>query len=398
MSGEVTAIPWKGSNTRWRVYIPPQPMPDGGKTDAERVVRTAYSKTEALEWGKARRSELIEEYKARLRGELEAKRPKVMTFDTLVTKHWFPFLHTRVKQQTRKLSGVEANESIYKFHLKPFVGHKTLDQITNSVVTSLIIKWGNGGYAGPDGEAVRATNSPKTLNNRKTVLNAALRFAVKEGHLALMPCHIDVGHVETEESSYYDADTYEALLGGAVEDGLRTYVAALLGGDAGLRRNEILALDVKHVHFDSATITIAKNVYWAKDDKEERHCIETLPKGKKIKSVAATKRLLAALKKLVGDRKSGRVLLSDEGGQVTPKMLRVWMRRAEKCAGVKVRGGWHILRHSHLTHLGESGATLFQIAEQARHNDLRVTQKYLHRGAAAATAAIELLEKKRTAG
>ena len=81
------------------------------------------------------------------------------------------------------------------------------------------------------------------------------------------------------------------------------------------------------------TDQVAKNVYWAKDDKEERNYIETLPKGK-IRRVAGTKRLMAALKELIGERRTGRVLLTDDGGQMTPKMLRPWIGRAEKLAGL----------------------------------------------------------------
>lgn len=116
-----------------------------------------------------------------------------------------------------------------------------------------------------------------------------------------------------------------------------------------------------------------------------------------MKSVAATSRLLVALKRLAGCRRTGRVLGDDEGGQVTPKLLRVWIRRAEKRAKLAQTGCLHVLRHSHLTHLANAGASLLEIPEQARHSDLRVTQKYLHRAAGAARAAVDRLERKRAA-
>ncbi len=148
--------------------------------------------------------------------------------------------------------------------------------------------------------------------------------------------------------------------------------------------------------FSTSALTIRRNVYWER--KGARRMIETLPKGKKIKSIAATARLMAALRTLVGSRRSGRVLLDDERGQVTPKMLRVWVCRAEKRAELSQTGCVHVLRHSHHTHLANPSAPLLQIAEQDRHSDLRVTQKYLHRGAGAARAAIDLLDRKRAAG
>lgn len=393
-AGEITAR--KRSTMTWMVYVPPQKMPDGTKTAGDRKVVTAYSKTEALNWGKERRAELIEEHRQRQRGELDARKPKVMILTRLVRNVWLPHLRVLCTEQRRKPSGVEAAEATFTMHIEPFVGDKPLNEISNAVVDSLLARWIAGGYEDAKGRLVRPTSSPKTLNNRKTVLNSALKFAVERRIIPLMPCKIDVKHVETDEAEHYPEDVYEQLLDGAVEEDLRTYVAVLLGGDAGLRRNEILAVNVEDVQFATSTIVVRRNVYWEKDG--ERKMVETLPKGKKVKAVAATSRLIAALKKLVGNRKTGRILLSDDGAQVTPKMLRVWIRRAEKRAGLaKTSGRLHVLRHSHLTHLAEAGANLLQIASQGRHSDLRVTQRYLHKDASAALAAVDLLEKRRAA-
>jgi integrase len=397
MAGEVTAKPWRtGAKNRWEVYVPPELMPNGTKTAGDRKVVTAYSRTEALAWGKERRTQLIEEHRRRQRGSFAAKKPRVMTFTHLVMQLWLPHLRVLCAQQMRKPSSIEAVESVFKIHVEPFIGGKPINEITNAVMSELIRRWLEGGYPGPKGKPVKATSSPKTLNNRKTIVNAALKYAVEQSIIPLMPCRIAVKHVETEEAEHYDEKVYEQLLAGAVEVDLRTYVAVLLGGDAGLRRGEILALNVEDVQSSASSIMIRRSVYWER--KGARRMIETLPKGKKIKSVAATARLMAALRKLVGSRRSGRVLLDDERGQVTPKMLRVWVRRAEKQAKLAQTGCLHVLRHSHLTHLADAGASLLEIASQARHSDLRVTQRYLHRSAGSARAAVDLLERKRAAG
>ncbi len=397
MAGEVTAKPWRsGAKNRWEVYVPAQLMPDGGRTGADRRVVTAYSVTEALAWGKERRTQLIEQYRQHQREALAPRKPRVMTFTHLVMQHWIPNLRVLCAQQMRKPSSIEAIESAFRIHIEPFIGRKPINEITNAVISELIARWLEGEYPGPSGKPVKATSSPKTINNRKTIVNSALKYAVEQGVIPLMPCRIAVKHVETDEAKHYDEADYEKLLTGAVEEDLRTYVAILLGGDAGLRRGEILALNVEDVSFSVGSITIRRNVYWER--RGARRMIETLPKGKKVKSVAATSRLLAALKKLAGSKRNGRVLLNDEGEQVTPKLLRVWIRRAEKRAELAQTGCLHVLRHSHLTHLANAGASLLEIAEQARHSDLRVTQKYLHRSAGAARAAVELLERKRAAG
>lgn len=397
MAGEVTAKPWRtGGKNRWEVYVPSQLMPDGGRTAADRRVVTAYSVTEALAWGKERRTQLIEQYRQQQRGAAAPKKTRVMTFTHLVMQLWIPNLRVLCAQQMRKPSSIEAVESAFRIHVEPFIGGKPLNEITNAVISELIARWLEGDYPGPNGKPVKATSSPKTINNRKTIVNSALKYAVEQGVIPLMPCRIAVKHVETEEAKHYDEADYEKLLTGAIEEDLRTYVAVLLGGDAGLRRGEILALNVEDVNVSAGSLTIRRNVYWER--RGARRMVETLPKGKKVKSVAGTSRLLAALKKLVGSRRTGRVLLNDGGGQVTPKLLRVWIRRAEKRAELAQTGCLHVLRHSHLTHLANAGASLLEIAEQARHSDLRVTQKYLHRAAGAARSAVDLLERKRAQG
>lgn len=400
MSGEVTAIPWKadkGVKNRWRVYVPPQPMPDGGATKAERVVRTAYSKSEALRWGQERREIVMEEYRARQRGELDARKPKVISFAKLTANEWLPYLRVLVAQQLRKPSSVEGIESLLAIHVTPFIGTLPINQISNSVMTRLIERWTCGGYHDLRGRPVRPTTNPKTINNRKTVVNAALKFAVERGHVALMPCRIEIRHVEGSEAEHYESEVYERLLDGARAVGDdRVHVALLLGGDAGLRRGEILALNCADVNLRSGKITVRRGIYWRRG-REGREPIETLPKGKRVKPVSATARLLKALQTLIGGRKTGRVLTTSSGDQVTPKMLKLWVIRAEEAAGLPKTGRLHVLRHSHLTHLADAGATLLEIASQARHADLRITQRYLHAREGAAAAGVRRLEQHRAA-
>jgi integrase len=283
----------------------------------------------------------------------------------------------------------------------PFLGGRRLNEISNNIMTKVMERWIGGGYPDAKGKPVKPTSSPKTLNNRKTVVNACLRFAVERGHIPLMPCRIDIRHVETDEAEHYETGTYERLLEGALAlNDARVYVALLLGGDAGLRRGEILALRCEDVKFKTREVTVRRSLYWRRASKG-REMVETLPKGKKVKPVATTARLLLALKKICGER-TGRVLLTDEGGQLTPKIMKLWVIKAELAAGLPGTGRLHVLRHSHLTHLADAGASLLEIASQARHADLRITSRYLHAaggaGGAARSGVNRLEEKRASAG
>lgn len=401
-AGEVTARRWRKGVNRWCVYVPEQTLSDGTTTRRERRVITSYSKTEALRWGQERREILIAEHRARLRGELAPKKPKVITFAKFCVE-WVKHLRLLVVQGEKKESSIDSIESVAAIHVLPFIGSTPLDQITNSKMESLIAKWCEGGYPRTNGKPVSPSPSKKSLNNRKTIVNACLHYAIKVARdekradlIATMPCHIEVGSVESAESSYYDAQTYERLCEGALACDLRSYVAILLAGDAGLRRGEILALKIEDVNFKSGEITVRRNVYWRRA-RYGGGMVEDTPKGKKAKPVATTTRLLAALRKICAGRTTGRVLVTDDGAQVETKDLRLWIHGAERAAGLPATQRMHVLRHSHLTHLAEAGANLLEIATQARHSDLRITQRYLHAAQGSARSAVARLEQARLA-
>jgi len=399
MAGEVTAIPWKrakGAKNRWVVYVPPQAMPDGTRTCSDRRVVTAYSKTEALLWGQERRAVLIEEHKAVERGVAEALKPKVPTF-AVFSKEWLQKLRVQAAKGEKKPSSIEAIESTIRIHVLPFIGDKRLDQIDDDVIDALEAKWVRGGYEypGPWGKpvAVKPLASAATRNNRMFPINATLKLAVERKRIRVMPCSIKIPSVESDEAEFYDPSTYKRLVEAARELDLRIYVALLLGGDTGLRRGEIIALDKADVDFKNGEIVVRRSVYWRKKMR-----YETTPKGKKIKRVPCTPRLVSALRKVCEHDAGTRVLLTDDGDELTPKIIKRWIQKAERAAGLEETGRLHILRHSYCSHLAAANVPLIAIAGLARHSDLRVTQRYMHLAPGALRQGVDMLVRSRAEG
>ena len=64
-----------------------------------------------------------------------------------------------------------------------------------------------------------------------------------------MPCAIKMLPVVRRESSFHDFDAYERLVEAARVKGWRTHLIVLLGGDAGLRAGEMVALHWSDVDF-----------------------------------------------------------------------------------------------------------------------------------------------------
>ncbi len=161
---------------------------------------------------------------------------------------------------------------------------------------------------------------------------------------------------------------------------LQNYLVVLLGGEAGLRCGEIMALEWTDVDLNKRQLCVARSDW-------KGHV--TAPKGGRLRYVPLTKRLTEALKE-ARHLRGPRVLCETNGQPLTQKVVQVMMRRAARRANVKP--GVHILRHTFCSHLAMRGAPARAIQELAGHQDLATTQRYMHLSPAALDAAIRLLE------
>jgi integrase len=157
-------------------------------------------------------------------------------------------------------------------------------------------------------------------------------------------------------------------------------LVVLLGGEAGLRCGEIMALDWTDIDFAKRQLTVARSEW-------KGHV--TMPKGGRIRYVPMTRRLTEALRE-ARHLRGLRVLCDATGKSLTQKVVQVLMRRTARRANVKP--GIHILRHTFCSHLAMRGAPARAIQELAGHQDLGTTQRYMHLSPAALDAAIRLLE------
>lgn len=270
-----------------------------------------------------------------------------------------------------KPSTIVQKTLILDHYLKPRLGDRRLDEVRNADVARL--------------KADLADLSPKTVNNVLVTLSTLLKCAVKWGVLKHPPCTIELLKTTAPSVSFYEPSDYERLVEAAHQCDPRIGLAVLLGGDAGLRCGEILALEQPDVDLKRGLLHVRRSEW-------EGHV--TLPKGGRERQVIMTKRLAAALganRHLRGDR----VLWRDDGfPKVTQVLLAKWMRRAQRRAGLKATGAIHILRHTFCSRLAMLGAPTKAIQELAGHQNLTTTQRYMHLSPAAKSAAIDLLDRE----
>jgi integrase len=330
-------------------------LPDGTKI-RERRRAPVSSRTAAVRWGEARERELVKRGPA-------TRRKEVPTLQGFVSR----FLDGYARANRQKPSGIAAKETALRIHLVPAMGSKRLDSITNEDVQQF--------------KASLADKTPKTVNNLLTVLNTLLKVAIDWGVIDRMPCTIKLLRTAQPVATFHDFKAYERLIEAAKAVDDQAHLVVLLGGDAGLRCGEIMALEWTDIDLSKRQLTVQRSEW-------KGHV--TLPKGGRSRVVPMTVRLasaLAAHRHLRGPR----VLCRKDGHPLTQKNVRDFVQRAARRSFAK-SDGVHVLRHTFCSHLAMRGAPARAIQELAGHKDLSTTQRYMHLSPAAIEGAIRLLD------
>jgi integrase len=355
----VRVRPFKGRSDAWEVDI--NVLLPGGARWRKRMKAPTSSRSAALRWGQAWERQILQSGPPKTRKEV----PTLAEFAPR-------FLDAHARANRQKPSGIAAKETILRIHLVPALGDKKLDAIKSEDVQRLKLTL--------DGK------SRKTMNNVLTVLNVLLKKAVEWEVIERMPCSVKLLPVARPRASFHDYDAYERLVEAARVIGWRTELIVLLGGDAGLRCGEMVALEWADIDFEKRQMCIRQS-----DWRGEL----TAPKGGRLRYVPLTRRLADALRQHRHLR-SRRVLCKDDGRPLTRQSAWGRVRRAARRA--EVPPGVHILRHTFCSHLAMRGAPTKAIQDLAGHQELSMTQRYMHLSPAALDAAIRLLEAPGTYG
>ena len=351
----VTVRPYR--NGGWEVDIQFR-LPDG-KRHRERCKAPVESKTAAQRWGEDRERHLLQHGCAKPKEEVPT-----------LTQFAPRFIEGYAEANRQKPSEIAAKRTILNVHLIPSLGTLKLDAVTNERIQLLKHRL--------------KEKAPKTVNNILTVLSVLLKKAVEWVVIERMPCTIRLLKAPKKTMGFYDFDEYDRLVEAAQKLNPATYLVALLGGDAGLRCGEIIALEWSDVDLRKRQLCIQR---------AEWRGHVTVPKGGRLRYVPMTIRLAAALRDH-RHLKAARVLCQRDGSPLIQEMVGDHVRRAAKRAGVAVSGA-HRLRHTFCSHLAMRGAPARAIQELAGHQDLSTTQRYMHLSPAALDAAIRLLDEPR---
>ena len=333
-------------------------LPDG-RQRRDRRRAPVSSRSGALRWGQARERALLAQRPAE-----SIVRREVPTLQAFAPR----FLEGHARANQQKPSSVAAKEMILRVHLTPRLGDRRLDAITNEDVQRV--------------KRALSAKAPKTVNNVLTVLSTLLKAAVEWQVIDQVPCTIRLLKVPKPSAVFHDFETYDRLVEAARTTDPQIHVIVLLGGDAGLRLGEMIALEWTDVDLATRQMCVQRSDW-------NGHI--TVPKGGRLRYIPLTVRLAAALREHRHLR-SPLVLCDDDGRAVRRRTLQNWMRRPARRGKVH-NSGVHVLRHTFCSHLAMRGAPARAIQELAGHADLSTTQRYMHLSPAAIEGAIRLLDQ-----
>jgi integrase len=331
-------------------------LPDGSER-RERKRAPASSRSAAIRWGEARERTLL------VHGPPQPRRES-----PTLREFWPRFLDGYARANGQKPSGIAAKETIGRVHLISTLGTRRLDTITTETVQHL--------------KHQLRDRAPKTVNNVLTVLNVLLKKAVEWDVIERMPCTIRLLPIPKGSAGFYDFEEYERLVGAAKAMDRNAYLIALLGGEAGLRCGEIMALEWGDVDLGKRQLCVQRSDWKGQ---------VTTTKGGRLRYVPLTVRLATALRDHRHLR-GARVLCQRDNSPLTQKIVQDHVRRSVRRAQLAT-SGVHRLRHTFCSHLAMRGAPARAIQELAGHMDLATTQRYMHLSPAAIEGAIRLLDQ-----
>lgn len=331
--------------------------PDGNKVRERRnLPDSIQSATSIKRWTEARQAHLT------LKGAEPIRPPKSLTLNEFGPR----WIKEYAVAEGLKASTVDTYKRHLRLHIYPVLGSRRLDEIQEPQIQKLKLALASMG----------AKSRSCVLSTLANLLNTAEDW--KEIDRAPK---IQLPRFENPPMAFYDVAEWEQLVEGASKAGPHVLAMILLGGEAGVRRGELLVLN--QADAAAGRLTVARNEWQGKIG---------LPKGGKIRRVPLTTRLsaaLAAIKHLRGPR----MFYKSNGRPVRIATLQSWLEAACRRAGLPASRNLHKLRHTFCSHLAMEGVPVMTVKELAGHADLKTTMRYMHLAKGSLEAGIAALER-----
>lgn len=272
--------------------------------------------------------------------------------------------HESLTHNHYKPSEIEIRAYLLNARIFPFFGKKKVNEINRLDIEEYMASLSNRKL------------SPKTINNYLSIISCCFKAAVEWEIIKEYP---RIKLLKTPPSSYdfLTENEVNQLLSYAY--GL-WYDMILLASKTGLRIGELLALQTPDINLEKRILTIQRNLVRG---------IEGSPKSNKFRTVPLCQSAFDVVAKRKHQTKY--VFCHSDKRPLKYNYCQRHLQKICKRAGIR-RIGWHTLRHTFATHLGEKGVSVIAIKELLGHADVKMTMRYTHPTLSALNEAIQIFD------
>ena len=171
--------------------------------------------------------------------------------------------------------------------------------------------------------------------------------------------------VNRDEIDWLDRYEMGRLLQAAEATSPAQHLLVGLMGILGLRVSEACSIRLEHLTEHEMGYTV----------------FTVLRKGGRWREIPFPVPMLRMVNAARGDRATGPLVTTKRGNAQTRNGAHVWMKRLVQIAELPATVHCHTLRHSAITEMVNSGASMQEVQEFADHRDIRSTEWYYHRKA-----------------
>lgn len=207
---------------------------------------------------------------------------------------------------------------------------------------------------------------PKTLARTLSAWRSFYHYLARQGLVAANPClGLRPPRGERRLPNALSVDEMAKLLAGPTDVAwaVRDQAMFELMYSSGLRRAELIGLDLDSVDLGAAEVTVTG-------------------KGRKTRVVPVGQQALAALRAWLEARgevaDTPALFLGARGGRIGATAVRLALNRLAQRQGVTAHVHPHALRHSFASHVLQSSGDLRAVQEMLGHASLSTTQVYTH--------------------
>jgi len=205
-------------------------------------------------------------------------------------------------------------------------------------------------------------------------IRAFLRHLARSGKKTLSPEQIELGKTRDRSIKFLTPDQLHRLLNAPKVDkitGIRNKAILEMLFSTGLRVSELVKLNRDNVNLETREFSV-------------------IGKGGKIRVVFLSERCVYWLKNYLSKRQDkfnplfirhkGKInpAVNGEKMRLTVRMVEIVVEQCARSAGIPIRIGPHVLRHTFATDLLSHGADLRSVQELLGHANVATTQIYTH--------------------